>query len=95
MIESRAEGFEFIEAITTLACAGDDISYVALAKGYVGGLFLDINAAPYKALFNSGTSSKRLWSLVKLARRAERAVKNSHDPEYLLNGVSWCMETGY
>jgi hypothetical protein len=55
-LESTVDGFEFIEAITTLACASDEISYVALSKGYVGGLYGDITAAPYKTLFNSSTS---------------------------------------
>src|SRR5262249_5434994 len=32
-LDSTVDGFEFIEAITTLACAGDEISYVAQAKG--------------------------------------------------------------
>jgi len=78
-LESAVDGFEFIEAITTLACASDEMSYVALSKGYVGGLYVDITSAPYKALFNSGTSSKRLWSLVKLGRRIDKAVKTLSD----------------
>jgi hypothetical protein len=78
-LESTVDGFEFIEAITTLACGADEISYVALSKGYVGGLYVDITAAPYKALFNSKTSSKRLWSLVQLARRIDKAVKTLSD----------------
>lgn len=68
-----------IEAITTLACASDEMSYVALAKGYVGGLYADITAAPYKALFNAATSSRRLWSLVQLERRIDKAVKTLSD----------------
>jgi hypothetical protein len=73
------DGFEFIEAVTTLACASSEMSFVALSKGYVGGLYTDITTAPYKALFNSGTSSKRLWSLVQLARRIDKAVKTLTD----------------
>ena len=80
-VESVTDSFEFIEAITTLACASSEISYVALAKGYVGGLYVDINAAPYRALFNSGTSSKRLWSLVKLSRRVETFVREHHSAD--------------
>jgi hypothetical protein len=76
-IESLVDGFDFIEAITTLACASDDISYVTTAKGYIGGLYADIAAAPYKTLFNPSTSSKRLWSCVKLARRIDRALKDN------------------
>jgi hypothetical protein len=55
------------------------MSYVALAKGYVGGLYADITAAPYKALFNAATSSRRLWSLVQLERRIDKAVKTLSD----------------
>jgi len=82
-LESTVDGFEFIEAVTTLACAGDEISYVAMSKGYVGGLYLDITSAPYKVLFSAATSSKRLWSVVQLARRIDKAVKtiaNQSDP---------------
>jgi AIPR protein len=78
-LESTVDGFDFIEAITTLACASDEMSYVALAKGYVGGLYADITAAPYKALFNAATSSRRLWSLVQLERRIDKAVKTLSD----------------
>lgn len=79
-LESSTDGFEFIEAITTLACASEEMSYVALAKGYVGGLYADISAAPYKALFNPATVTARLWSLVKLVRRADKAIKLIFDP---------------
>jgi hypothetical protein len=78
-LESTIDGFEFIEAVTTLACASDEISYVATSKGYVGGLYADITAAPYKALFNPSTASKRLWSLVQLSRRIDKAVRTLTD----------------
>jgi hypothetical protein len=55
------------------------MSFVVLSKGYVGGLYTDITAAPYKALFNPTTLSKRLWSLVQLARRIDKAVKTLSD----------------
>ena len=80
-VESNSEGFEFIEAITTLACASSEISLVAMAKGYVGGLYADLTASPYKALFNGGTSSSRLWSLVRLSRRVDSALRGCHNPE--------------
>lgn len=79
VLPASVAGFDFVEAITVLACASDDISYVALSKGYVGGLYADMTSAPYKALFNTGTSSKKLWSLVQLARRIEQIVKSSYD----------------
>src|SRR4030081_2511787 len=36
-LESTVDGFDFLEAVTTLACASDEMSFVALSKGYVGG----------------------------------------------------------
>jgi hypothetical protein len=55
------------------------MSHVALSKGYVGGLYADITAAPYRSLFNPATSSKRVWSLVQLARRIDKTVKTLVD----------------
>jgi hypothetical protein len=78
-IESTVDGFEFIEAVTSLACASDEMSYVALSKGYVSGLYVDITAAPYKTLFNAATSSKGLWSLVQLTRRIDKTIKTLSD----------------
>ena len=78
-LKSTVDGFEFIEAVTSLACASNELSYVALSKGYVSGLYVDITAAPYKALFNSATSSKGLWSLVQLTRRIDKTVKTLSD----------------
>jgi hypothetical protein len=74
-LESTVDGFDFLEAITALACASDEVSFVALSKGYIGGLYTDITTTPYKALFNTSTSSRRLWSLVQLARRIDKAIK--------------------
>ncbi len=78
-LESTVDGFEFIEAVTTLACASEEMSYVALSKGYVGGLYADITTTPYKALFNPSTSSRRLWSLVQLSRRIDKTIKAKAD----------------
>jgi hypothetical protein len=51
------------------------MSFVALSKGYVGGLYVDITTTPYKALFNPSTSSRRLWSLVQLSRRFDKIIR--------------------
>ncbi|MBN8988241.1 MAG: hypothetical protein J0H42_08345 [Rhizobiales bacterium] len=67
------------EAVTTLACASEEMSYVALSKGHVGGLYADITITPYKALFNPSTSSRSLWSLVQLARRIDKTIKAKVD----------------
>ena len=78
-LDSSTDSFDFIEAIIALACSGNDISLVATAKGYVGGLYSDISTAPYKSLFNSSTNSSRLWSIVQLGRRIEAAVRAKYD----------------
>jgi hypothetical protein len=74
-LESTVDGFDFLDAVTTLACASDEMSFVALSKGYVGGLYVDITTTPYKALFNPSTSSRRLWSLVQPSRRFDKIIK--------------------
>jgi hypothetical protein len=86
-LESNVDGFDFLEAVTTLACANDDISFVALSKGYVGGLYVDITTTPYRALFNPSTSSRRLWSLVQLSRRIDKIIKAKADASPTQRGV--------
>lgn len=78
-LDNSSDGFEFVEGIIALSCAGNEMSYVALAKGYVGGLYADIASAPYKALFNSGTSSSKLWSAIQLGRRIDKVIKSIVD----------------
>lgn len=86
-LESTVDGFDFIEAVTTLACASGEMSFVALSKGYVGGLYADITTTPYKALFNPSTSSRLLWSLVKLSRRIDQAVRVKADTSPIQRGI--------
>jgi AIPR protein len=86
-LESTVDGFDFLEAVTTLACASDEMSFVALSKGYVGGLYVDITTTPYKALFNPSTSSRRLWSLVQLSRRFDKIIKTKADGSPTHRGI--------
>ena len=86
-LESTVDGFDFLEAVITLACAGDEMSLVALSKGYVGGLYVDITTTPYKALFNPSTSSRRLWSLVQLSRRIDKMIKSKADASPTQRGI--------
>jgi AIPR protein len=86
-LESTVDGFDFLEAVTTLACASDEMSFVALSKGYVGGLYVDITTTPYKALFNPSTSSRRLWSVVQLSRRFDKIIKMKADGSPTQRGI--------
>ena len=89
LLENPQDGFEFIEAIISLACNHDDISFSTLSKRYIGGLYDDITTTPYKALFNPGTSSNDLWCLVRLSRRFDKFIKahlSDEKPEH--KGIS-------
>ncbi len=86
-LKSTVDGFDFLEAVITLACASNEMSFVALSKGYVGGLYVDITATPYKALFNPSTSSRRLWSLVQLSRRIDKMIKSKSDGSPTQRGI--------
>lgn len=86
-LESTVDGFDFLEAVTTLACASDEMSFVALSKGYVGGLYVDITTTPYKALFNPSTLSRRLWSLVQLSRRIDKTIRTNADASPTQRGI--------
>ncbi|HKS20063.1 MAG TPA: AIPR family protein [Bradyrhizobium sp.] len=86
-LESTVDGFDFLEAVITLACASNEMSSVALSKGYVGGLYADITATPYKALFNPSTSSRRLWSLVQMSRRIDKMIKSKADGTPTQRGI--------
>ena len=63
------------EAIVGLACFHDDITMAATAKRNVGALVENVNKAPYKALFNSGTSGFTLWNCVRIMRRTDKFLK--------------------
>ena len=60
--------FGFEEAVVALACAHSDLGLSSQAKREVGKLWDDTSKAPYKALFNSGTSSATVWRLGQIMR---------------------------
>jgi hypothetical protein len=69
----------FDEAIVALACWHEELSYATLAKRNVGGLSEDINKAPYKVLFNSGTNSYVLINSVKAIRKIEAYLQTKKE----------------
>lgn len=66
------------EAIPALACEQDDIKLVTLAKGNVGALTADTTKAPYKKLFNSGTSGITLYNSVQVMRYIEAKLEEEY-----------------
>lgn len=73
---SGPNGFGFTEAAVALACANPDVDFSTHAKREVGKLWENIEASPYKALFNPNLSSRYLWSVVKLQRAIDDKIKS-------------------
>lgn len=63
------------ETIISQACSLTELSIIALAKGNVGALTENIDKAPYKLLFNSGTNSFSLYNGVQVLREVDRLLK--------------------
>lgn len=63
------------ETIVAQACSLAELSIVALAKGNIGALTENIEKAPYKLLFNSGTNSFSLYNGVQVLRTVDRLLK--------------------
>ena len=66
--------FDLEEATVALACAHSDLSLSTQAKREIGRLWEDTTKAPYKALFNSATSSAAMWHHVRILRMIETAL---------------------
>jgi hypothetical protein len=72
---SRNKGFDLTEATVALACQYSDVSFAVDAKGAIGRLWADIEAAPYKSLFNPSLTGPRLWHLVQITRIVESVLE--------------------
>jgi len=68
-------GFDITEATVALACANPDLRLAVDAKREISSMWDDIEAAPYKLLFNPGLSSTRLWRLVEIHRAVNLRLK--------------------
>jgi hypothetical protein len=67
-------GFDLSEATIALACSHQELSHAVQAKREIGKLWEDITKAPYKALFNSSLSSRKLWMLVQILRQTDKEL---------------------
>ena len=63
------------EATIAQACAHEDLRLAVVAKGQLGSLWEDIEKAPYKLLFNTGTTGDAVWNRVQVLREVEDALK--------------------
>ena len=76
--ESSGRGenaFGFEEAVVALACAHHELGMSTQAKREVGKLWEDTSKAPYKALFNGGTSSAAVWRAVQIMRMVDTGLQ--------------------
>jgi hypothetical protein len=61
-------GLDITEATVALACANQDLRLAVDAKREISSMWENIDAAPYKQLFNSRLTSTRLWRIVEIHR---------------------------
>jgi len=64
-----------VEATLALACTQDSADLAIQAKREIGKLWEDIERAPYKTLFNSGTTSSLIWNGVRIMRRVGKIIE--------------------
>jgi hypothetical protein len=75
----QARGFDIVEATVALACSHADVSHAVQAKREIGRLWEDIHKPPYRLLFNSSVSSRRLWLLVQILRVIDEELQVLRD----------------
>jgi AIPR protein len=68
-------GCTVTDATIALACASDDSSLAVIAKSAIGRFWESTTRAPYKTLFNSGTTAYRLWRAVQVSREVESILE--------------------
>ena len=70
------EGCDLSEATVALACANPDLGLAVQAKREISKLWEDIEASPYKLIFNKSLSATHLWRMVQIYRQVEGILKN-------------------
>jgi hypothetical protein len=73
-IPSTEAGFDLVEATIARACSMPDLSIAVQAKREIGKLWDNIDAAPYKTLFNPSVSGPSIWRIVLIVRHIEKVL---------------------
>lgn len=60
--------FGLVDATVALACSSGTVDLSVQAKREISKLWEDLSRPPYKLMFNSGTSSLKLWNYVQVLR---------------------------
>jgi hypothetical protein len=66
---------DLTEATIALACSHPDVGLAVQAKREIGRLWDDITKAPYKQLFNSGTTGPAIWEAVQALRSVDVSLQ--------------------
>jgi hypothetical protein len=86
------KGCDIEDATIALACMHSDLSLAVQAKREISKLWEDIEKPPYKLLFNSGLSGRRLWRAVEILYvvegilRSQQSILHGRDQLIAING---------
>lgn len=80
---------ELIEVTTALACASGDSSYAVQVKTGIGRFFLDLNKAPYKALFNPSLSGAKAFNATLVQREIDNWIDTKKKSLTKKSGAGW------
>jgi hypothetical protein len=80
---------ELLEVTTALACAAGDSSLAVQAKTGLGRFFLDLTKAPYRTIFNAGTTGARAFNATIVLRAIDKWIDNTKQNVAKRSGPKW------
>jgi AIPR protein len=80
---------ELLEVTTALACAAGDSSLAVQAKTGLGRFFLDLTKAPYRTIFNPGTTGARAFNATIVLRAIDKWIDNTKQNVVKRSGPKW------
>jgi hypothetical protein len=86
---STATSCDLPEVTTALACALGDSALAVQAKTGLGRFFADLSKAPYKTIFNPGTSGARAFNAVRVQRHIDDWIERTKAAMGKKSGPAW------
>jgi hypothetical protein len=80
---------ELLEVTTALACAASDSALAVQAKTGLGRFFLDLNKAPYRAVFNASTTGARAFNATVVLRAIDQWIDVKKQSVAKRSGPKW------
>lgn len=80
---------ELLEVTTALACAAADPSLAVQVKTGLGRFFTDLSKAPYKTLFNPGTTGARAFNATFVQREIDKWIEEKKRSISKKSGPRW------